>query len=436
MNPHDLTYPLSQYNENHVGEAPVTSLLLDVDFRQAKALGNVMLDQLDVIRDDNPIYWSEVQNGWIVTGHDQVAEALKGTMPLSVNRLPRMFTFMPDPAERDRRIPYVMATFQRMLLSLDPPEQPRLRRLLMKAFNRNVAEFYRPYARKVIAEALDNAEQVGELDFVEEVARRVPSRIIVRLMGLTDDYIPRMRHWAWATLAGAGGGGTTKDILDETEKAFHEMRNAFMAEIAKRKNEPGEDFISSLLAAEVAGEKLTDEEIVATCIMSLIAGHDTTGNTIGLGSLLLAQQPAVLSQFRTLDVDETLNAVMEIQRVIGMSTTQGRVVVDDFEWDGRQLKKGQLVYLMLASANRDPKAFDDPLTVDLQRDQGKNVVFGPGLHHCIGHLLAKMQLTEFFPAFAERFERMEILDETLDWGTMIGFRGLQSLNVRMLPRQP
>ncbi|MET0497942.1 MAG: cytochrome P450 [Steroidobacteraceae bacterium] len=412
----------------------MTDPAAQIDFSRAKQLGNQLLVQLDSLREAAPIAWSAKQNAWIVTGHAEVIEAFRGELPLSANRLPRIFSFMPDPAERERRIPYVMQTFSRMLLNLDPPEQSRLRQLLMKAFNRHVAEHYRPYAREVIADALNDLAAQGGGDFVEIVARRIPSRVIVRLMGLTDDYIPRMRHWAWATLSGAGGGGTTPAILDETEKAFHEMRAAFMAEIEKRRGVAGNDFISSLLSAEVNGEKLTDEEIVASCIMSLIAGHDTTGNTIGLGTLTLARSPALWSELRNVSPEERLNAIMEIQRVAGMSTTQGRVVAADFDWRGHHFEKGQIVYLMVASANRDPKVFADPLHADFQRPQQNNATFGPGLHHCIGHLLAKMQLTEYFPALVERFDGLEILDEELDWGTMLGFRGLQSLNVRVVPR--
>jgi len=408
---------------------------IDVDFSKSKQLGNRLIEQLDVIRERTPIYWSEKQNAWIVTGHAEVAEAFRAELPLSVNRLPRIFSFMPDPDERARRIPYVIETFSRMLLNLDPPEQPRLRKLLMKAFSRQVTEFYRPYARQVIAEALAEAQRKGELDFVEHVARLIPSRVIVRLMGLPDEYVPRLRYWAWATLSGAGGGGATKDLLDETQKAFLQMREAFLAEIGRRRLQPREDFISSLLAAEVNSEHLTDEEIVATCIMTITAGHDTTGNTIGLGALALAKNSAALDEIRHLGPDEILNAIMELQRCIAMSTTQGRVVARDFEWQGHQFKAGQIVYLMVASANRDPKVFPNPTTMDFQRPQDNNVVFGPGLHHCIGHLLAKMQLTEFFPAFAEQFSGMEILDQELNWGTVLGFRGLQSLNVRMIPRE-
>jgi len=214
----------------------------DIDFSQIQKLGNEILVQLDQIREEKPIYWSEKQNAWIVTGHAPVAEALRGELPFSVNRLPRMFTFMPDPAERERRIPYVMQTFSRMLLSLDPPRHARLRQLLMKAFSRPVMEVYRPYARQVIAEVIEETKsRDSSFDYIEHVARMIPSRVIVRLMGLDDDYVPRLRYWAWATLSGAGGGGTTKELMDETQKAFLQMREAFMHEIAARRAKPQND---------------------------------------------------------------------------------------------------------------------------------------------------------------------------------------------------
>ena len=117
-----------------------------------------------------------------------------------------------------------------------------------------------------------------------------------------------------------------------------------------------------------------------------------------------------------------------------MTTTMGRVVVKDFDWQGRRLNKGDIVYLMIGSANRDPAVFPDPTRLDFSRPQTNNMSFGPGIHFCIGHLLAKLQLTEFFPALTRRFAAMEILDQALQWGTTVNFRGLRSLNVRFTPR--
>jgi cytochrome P450 len=128
--------------------------------------------------------------------------------------------------------------------------------------------------------------------------------------------------------------------------------------------------------------------------------------------------------------------MMEIMRYVAMSTSQVRVVTEDFNWRGHHLKRDDHVYLMIAGANRDPDVFPNPEAMDFTRPQDQNLTFGPGLHHCIGHLIAKMQLSEFFPALLERFESIELLDDPLQWGSALGFRGLLSLRVRLLPRQP
>lgn len=412
----------------------MSSPIEDVDFRQAQQLGNRLLEQLDRLREAAPIYWSERQQAWIITGHTEVMDALRGNFPLSADRVPRVLSFLPE-HERATRAPYAIQSLGRMLISLDAPEHTRMRKLMMRAFSKPVVETYRPYAREVIGQALSNAEAKGEFDFVEEVARYIPSSVILRLMGLSHDLLPRMRHWAWAVLSGFGGGGTTPEILGETEKVMLEMREAFLPEIEKRRANPVNDFISALVTAEENGEKLSEEEILSACYLALIAGHDTTGNSIALGTAAIASDRSAWELFRdSSNENEILNAVLELSRTTAMSTAMGRVVAADFEWAGHQFRKGQVVYCVIAAANRDPKVFADPRTTNLARPQNTSLVFGSGMHMCIGHLLAKMQLTEFFPALTRRFERVEILDSQLHWGTTIGFRGLQSLNVRVHPR--
>lgn len=407
----------------------------DIDFTRAAELGDDLVAQLDELRDVSPIAWSERHKAWIVTGYEQVRLGFSGVLPLSINRMPRLYTFIAK-EDREQRIPTVMETLPRMVLSQDPPGQARLRLLLVKAFSRRVAESCRDYARQVIQEVLDDAEAKGEIDYVEDVARAVPSRVILRLMGLSDDYIPRLRFWAWASNAGLGGGGTTLEILDETEKAFKEMEAAFLLEIADRRAAPRDDFISALIEADLDGDRLSDAEIVATCNMAVVAGHDTTGNTIGLSSVALARNPDQWDFFRDRP-ESALQGTTELQRHVAMTLSQGRVVIDDFEWDGHQLSRDDIVYLVIASANRDPTVFPDPAKLDLNRPQAqldKSLSFAPGIHHCIGHLLAKMQLTEFFTALSTRFEGIDILEDNPAWTPNVGHRGLLSLRARLRPR--
>ncbi len=407
---------------------------IDVKFADAAQLGNRLLEKLDALRERSPLFWSDYQRAWIVTGHALVTAALRGTVPLSADRIPRVLSFLPE-AERATRAPYAIASLRRMVISLDPPEHLRLRKLLARAFSHGVVETYRPYVKRIIEELLCANEGGEQLEFVESIARQIPARTILRLMGLGETLLPRMQHWALAIQSGFGAGGTTPQMLDETEKVLYEMRSAFMPEIEDRRANPREDFISSLLSPAEDGMRLSDEEILATCYLVLIAGHDTTSNTIVLGTVALAGDPTAWDYFRqTTDPARLVDGVMELSRRIAMTTTMGRVVIKDFEWQGRRLNKGDIVYLMIGSANRDPAAFPDPTRLDFSRPQTNNMSFGPGIHFCIGPLLAKLQLTEFSPALTRRFAGMEILDQTLQWGTTVNFRGLRSLNVRLKRR--
>ncbi|MDB5699515.1 MAG: hypothetical protein JWN69_2319 [Alphaproteobacteria bacterium] len=402
----------------------------DVDFTKVKQLGNRLLDQLADMRTQSPILWSERQQAWIVNGHAEVVEGFRGQLPLSANRFGRIFSMIPQ-EEAMRRIPYTLEVAPRFLISLDPPEQQRLRKLMLRAFSRRVAENYRPFAQAAIAATLDSLS--GEVEFVEQVARQVPARLILKLMGLDEAHLPRLRKWAWALVSGLAGGGTTFEMLDACEAAMLEMRELFLREIDDRRRAPGDDFISALVTAEEDGDRLSEEDILATCYLTLIAGHDTTANTIALGTAALAKDRDAWMTFR--DESQDLSGpVMELMRYVAMSTSMARIVTEDFDWNGNKLRQGDLVWLMIAGANRDPAVFDDPDSLRLSRPQNHSMVFAPGLHFCIGHFLAKMQVEEFFRALVTRFDRVELLDDELDWGTSLSFRGLQSLNARLVPR--
>jgi cytochrome P450 len=134
--------------------------------------------------------------------------------------------------------------------------------------------------------------------------------------------------------------------------------------------------------------------------------------------------------------DRTLDVCLELMRYIAMSTSQPRIAAQDFDWHGRSIRRGDIVFLMLAAANRDPRAFANPEAMDVTRNNDSSMVFAPGLHHCIGHMLAKMQVAEFFGALVQRFAGASIRDARLHFMPQVAFRGLYQLNVQLLPRLP
>lgn len=412
--------------------APIQGV--DFSFADAGPLGNQVLAKLSAMREADPIYFSQTQQSWVVTGHEEVLEGFRGDLPLSAVRLPHLVVGAMPEAEREARLPMLMNSTPKWIINTDPPQQLRLRRLMMKAFSRKVAEDMRPFAREVIAETLDSVAAGGEVEFVSQVARRIPARVILRLLGLSEDVLPKLHHWSIVLNAGLGGFGQTRESLDETEAVMQEMRAYFAPEIAKRHANPTDDFLSALATARDEGDdKLSEDEMIGICIVTLIAGHDTTANTMALGVAALAGHPDVADAVRQASGEALDAAVLEIMRYIGMSTMMARIVAEDFTWRGRQMRKGQFVFLMIAGANRDPKVFPDPDRLDLSHAQFPNMTFAPGLHHCIGHLLAKMQLGEFFPEFLRRFDA-EVLDERLNFGLSLSFRGLETLNLRLTPR--
>jgi cytochrome P450 len=407
---------------------------VDVDFQRVRELGNALLAQINAVREHSPIYWSPTHKAWIVSGHAEVAEGFSGRLPLSNHRMGKVLQFLPDPEEQARRIPTILRLYPLQLVGLDPPAQTRMRRLLMSAFSRSTVERIRPFARQAVAEAFAQIPGNTPVDFVAVVARVVPARVILHLTGLSDQYLADLPDWSARVIAGLGGGANTPEVLDRTEQTFVTMERALKKELEARRAQPRQDFLSTLMAAELDGDRLTEDEIVSTAIMTLLAGNDTTGNTMGLSAAALAGRPDAWQFMRERTVSLT-DIVMEMMRYVAMSTTQSRTVREDFDWQGHSLRRGQQVYLMIAGANRDPKKFPDPETLDFQRSQDGNMTFGPGLHMCIGHLIAKMEMEELFTALVQRFDGIEVLDDQLDWHPGLPFRGLRSLNVRMQVRR-
>ena len=406
----------------------------NVDFSQVEQIGNRFITQLNALREISPIVWSETEQSWIITGHAEVAEAFSGSLPFSTARHKLLNFVLPDADERQKLIPNMLRYFPHFLINLDPPEHTRVRMLMMKAFSRQVVEDYRPLACKVIHDVLDSMAGRAEVEFVEEVGRPITARNIMRLMGLQDEafYLPKLKEWAYLANA-AGSGRPNREILARADAAFAEMAEAFRPEIETRRRNPTGDFVSTLVHAGTEETRFSDEELIGELILVLLAGHDTTLNTMSLSINALAKDKPARDYMLT-HPDTIMNSIMELMRYIAMSTSQGRIVAEDFEWKGHQLKKGQIATIMTAAANRDPRVFAEPERLDLTRPQGNNVTFGPGTHHCIGHLLAKMQLTEFFPEFLRRYESFEVLDEALRFGGGITFRGPQALHVRLHPR--
>ncbi|MFA5632485.1 MAG: cytochrome P450 [Porticoccaceae bacterium] len=404
--------------------------IADLDLTKVAELGNELLAKLNKVREVTPIAWSESAAAWVITRHEDVKLAYSGELPLSNVRFDRCFDAIPE-SERAKRIPLILETVPLWIVNVDPPQHTRLRKLLMRAFSKKVAESVRPFARATIDRVLEGAAKQREVEFVNDVARAITGRVIMKILGIPEENISRLEKWSESLNAGFGVR-PTPEMLDETEKSIAEMGELFDIEIDQRRRHPTGDFISEMVMARDGKDQLTDDEIKAVCYVTLIAGHDTTMNSLGLGLVALSKDSAA-RRYLLEEPDHLANAIIELARYSAMSTMQPRIVSEDFDWHGQRLHKGESVFLMLAGANRDPREFTNPEVIDMTRATDNVLVFGSGIHHCVGHMLAKMQLGEFFPEFLRRFTNFEILDEELQFQVALSQRGLAKLNVRLYP---
>jgi pimeloyl-[acyl-carrier protein] synthase len=407
----------------------------DVDLMKTAELGDAILAELDHLRDLEPIHWSEATHAWLVTRHADVMRGFSGELPLSVDRLAYIqFSVLPQ-NELQQRIPTLLKYIPKWIVSTDPPAHTRQRKFLVKAFSKKVVEGVRPFVRERVAALLDEAEKKPQQEFVEGIARQLPGAVILRLIGLPVENVSRLKQWANAFQLGLASNRPRPEWLEAADRAMAEMNELFLREIEVHRRAPRDDLLSALLHATEDGETLSDDEMLAALSLLLVAGHDTTHNSITLGVLALSRSPSSWSYMRE-HPERILDCVNELMRISAMSAAQARVALKDFEWGGKTIKQGDAVFLMQAAGNRDPAVFPHAAQIDFSHDNNQSLVFGPGLHHCVGHLLAKMQLCEFFAQLVQRFDSVEILDERLDFMPQIVFRGLFKLNVRFHPRAP
>jgi pimeloyl-[acyl-carrier protein] synthase len=400
----------------------------------AGTLGFEVFPILNQLRESEPVHWNEAGRCWVVSRHQDIMDALSGSLPLSNLRLTAASLSVIPIDEWPRRLPNMSHYSRYHITNMDPPNHTRLRKLMTKAFGKPVVEGMRPFVRARVAALMDVLRAHKVVEFNGEIARELPGRVLLELLHFPEAIFPRLMSWAHEVMVGLGTPNPKAEWVEAADRAFAEMTEHFLVQIADRRRQSRgpEDFISALVTARDGQDGLTDDEIVALLETVMVAGHDTTTNSMTLGVAALAQHPEIWAYMRQ-NPEKTLESVLEIMRYTAMSAAQNRAVGADFEWHGKQLKKGDVVFLMLAAGNRDPRAFQHPEQFDPTRNNDNSLTFAPGLHHCVGHLLAKMQLTEFFSALTQQFSAAEILDEKIQFSPIVVFRSIPSLHMRFRP---
>lgn len=321
----------------------------------------------------------------------------------------------------------------RSLLFMDPPEHTHLRGLVARAFTPRRIEGLRAATQAIAAELVESmAQQSGTVDIIKAFAYPLPVRVICALLGVPPEDEAIFTAWSRGI---ARSVDPTILRSPEIEANIVEARQGLQAYLgdllAARRRKPGDDLLSALATVEADGDRISPRQIVALAQLLLVAGHETTVNLIGNGTLALLRAPEQLALLRR-SPELVGPAVDEMLRFDGPVQITQRVVVEDMEVVGCPVKAGDEIMLVLGAANRDPSVFSDPHRLDVTRDARKHVAFGGGIHHCLGAALARMEGEIAFRVLLERFGTIELAGTPTRRPTFT-LRGLESLPVELYP---
>ena len=372
------------------------------------------------LRDEDPVHHSPL-DFWVLTRYEDVAAVLRD---------PR---FIKEPL-----VSMVAARFGvtvppgvgLSMLDRDPPDHTRLRSLVSKAFTPRVVEGLRPRIQKMVDDLITRAEAVGTMDLIEEFAYPIPVNVICEMLGVPVEDHERFKGWSLDIARGLDSVWLPpeSEIPKRSGAARHAIGDYMRGLIAERRASPRGDLLSALIAAEEAGDKLSEDELSATCILLLIAGHETTVNLIGNGTLALLRHPEELRRLRETPGLIT-SAVEELLRYDGPVQRTARITSTEVTIGGRTIPRGEMVMPFIGAADRDPAQFPDPDRLDLGRADNRHIAFGWGIHFCLGAPLARVEGQIAIDTLVRRLPRLALVGDEPEHRQSLTLRGLTALPV-------
>lgn len=409
---------------------PAAAALAPIDFRpDAPEFLRDPFPFFRRMREEDPVHWSPRLKAWVLTRYDD-NKAVCLDREMSSDRLRPFFATLPGPEAA--RIGDIIRYLTHWMVFRDPPDHTRLRRLTSKVFHLQSMNAMRPAAEELTQWLFDRIGDRNEIDFVADFAGPLPALVIMAMLGVPREELAKVKRMSDDMALFIGSSRMAQDKYDIAERATKEMAAFFRELIEDRRRARRDDLLSQLVHLEEDGDRLTEDELVATCILLLFAGHETTTNHIANGLLSLLRFP---DQLEALRADPALapRAVEELLRYDGPSGAQVRVVKVEQELRGKVLKPGDRVFLMLNAANRDPEAYEQPDRLWMDRGGPAHLTFGFGMHICLGFPLARMEGQVALPAVARRWKdiALAVPESRLEWLNSMVFRGMKALPLRV-----
>ena len=376
------------------------------------------------LRSTAPVF-STGMGPWLLTRYDDVVRVLRDpTMSVEA----RDTTAFPLPPEMMERIGD-RSRGSRAMLSLDPPDHDRLRRLVAKTFTPKTVAQLAPLCDRLVGSALDDAEARGEMDVIADLAFLLPFTVISEMLGMPMDRRDDLRAWSGALVK------TLDPVfsMEEFEAALDagDAMTAYVnAVIDEKRARPTDDLLSALIAAEDQGDMLDEQELIDQVILLYVAGHETTVNLIGNATLALLRNPDQAARLRA-DASLDQNAIEELLRYDPPVQFSGRLSTRELTIDDITLPPGSMLMTGLAAANRDPAKWGPTADeLDLGRENaGAHVAFGGGIHHCLGAALARLEGRSAIPALFRRFPDIALVDDAPVYNGRFVLRGMLALPV-------
>ena len=373
------------------------------------------------LREEDPVHRDPYLSAWVITRYQDVLLVLR---QFSADRTPTASQLSAMGLEELNPAAELMV---RQMLFLDPPAHARVRMLAARAFTPRRVEQLRPHIQEIAERLLEAVQPHHRMEVISDLAGPLPGIVAAELMGVPTEDHEQLKTWTADFAEILGNFQHNPDHVPRVLAAVDGLTAYFGDAVRRHKHHENSGLIGAMLDAEVDGDHLTEDEVIANCIITLVGGQETTTNLIGNGLLALLRHP---DEFERLRRNPTLipSGVEELLRFEPPSQHTARIAPHDVELDGRLIRKGQAAIAVMGAANRDPDRFPDPDRLDVARQDNRHVAFGWAAHFCFGAPLARVEGQVAFEALLRRMPNLA-LDGPLEWRTNLGLRGLTSLPV-------
>ena len=374
------------------------------------------------LRTEDPVHWDPFLHAWVVTRYADVVTVLHD---FSADRTPTPEQLTAMGLSGLNPIARVMV---KQMLFMDAPAHTRLRALASSAFAPSRVEVLRSHIQEIADRLLDAVQAQGHMDIIADLAAPLPAIVTAEMLGVPVEDHNQLKAWSADFAEMLGNFQHNPERVPRVLRSLEQMTDYFRDAMKQQRTGRREGLIQSLATAEIEGDRLTEEEVIANCIVTMVGGQETTTNLIGNGMLSLLRNGEQLGCLRA-DLSLIPSAVEELLRYESPSQHTARLAPKDTQLGGKKICKREAVIAVMAAGNRDPERFSDPDRLDITRKDNRHLAFGWAAHFCFGAPLARIEGQIAFKAILQRLQNLALKPGTLTWRTNLGLRGLTALPI-------